>query len=458
MCGIFGVVGCEQAPQVTATGLHALQHRGQEGSGIVSTDGDIHYSVRKQGLVRDAFTEHAMQQLKGGSAIGHNRYSTTGQSIVANLQPLSVRSSIGWLALAHNGNLVNATELTEKLEKEGSIFQSTTDTEVIIHLMAKSGKELPDALVEALRQVKGAYSLLVLNQEVMIGVRDPNGFRPLVLGDFQGSPVFSSESTAFDLIGARYIREIMPGEMLMISLKDKSMKSIRPFEAAKPSRCIFEYVYFSRPDSVVYSSQVHDVRKALGKRLAKEQYVDADVVIPVPDSGVPAALGYAEESGIPFEVGIIRSHYVGRTFIQPNQKMRDMKVRMKLNPVQSAIKNNRIIVIDDSIVRGTTSKKIVRMLRDHGAVEVHLRISAPPTTDPCYYGIDTPHKAELIAANSSMDDIARYIGVDSIGYLSQEGLLEVGEKFSGKGFCTACFTGDYPVQQLGVTKIRKIHA
>lgn len=455
MCGIFGVVGCDQAPQVTAAGLHALQHRGQEGSGIVSTDGELHYSIRKQGLVRDAFHDHAMQSLLGNSAIGHNRYSTTGQSIVANLQPLSVKSSIGWLALAHNGNLVNAGELTASLEKAGSIFQSTTDTEVIIHLMARSGKTLPEALIDALKQVKGAYSLLVLNQEVMIGVRDPHGFRPLVLGDFQGCPVFSSETTAFDLIGARYIREVMPGEMLMISLKDKSMRSIRPFEQTKPARCIFEYVYFSRPDSVVYSSQVHDVRKALGKRLAKEQFIDADVVIPVPDSGVPAALGYAEESGIPFEVGIIRSHYVGRTFIQPNQKIRDLKVRMKLNPVQSTIRNKRVIVIDDSIVRGTTSKKIVRMLRDNGAVEVHLRISAPPTTDPCYYGIDTPHKDELIAASNSMDEIARYIGVDSIGYLSKEGLLEVGEKFAGEGFCTACFTGEYPVQQLGVTKIRK---
>lgn len=453
MCGVFGVVGYEQAPQVVATGLHALQHRGQEGSGIVSTDGSTHYAIRKQGLVGDIFTDNAMHQLKGHSAIGHNRYSTTGQSTVANLQPFSVRSSIGWVALAHNGNLVNASELTESLEKSGSIFQSTTDTEVIIHLIARSGKHLPDALVDALKQVRGAYSLLVLNQEVMIAVRDPNGFRPLVLGDFQGSPVISSETTAFDLIGARYIREVMPGEMLTISLKDKSMRSIRPFAQTKPARCIFEYVYFSRPDSLVYNSQVYEVRKALGRKLAQEQAIEADVVIPVPDSGVPAALGYAEASGIPFEVGIVRSHYAGRTFIHPNQKMRDLKVRMKLSPVQSCIRNKRVIVVDDSVVRGTTSKKIVKMLRDNGAVEVHLRISAPPTTDPCYFGIDTPHKDELIASSQSIEKICQYIGVDSVGYLSKEGLIEVGTKYAGEGYCTACFTGEYPVQ-IGMNKLK----
>ncbi len=454
MCGIAGVVNQEDAGHLAYIMLHGLQHRGQEGAGIVSTDGFTHFSHRRKGLVGDAFSPAHLTSLRGHSAIGHNRYSTTGQNTVANLQPFSVKSAIGWLSIAHNGNLTNAEELTRKLEQEGSIFQSTSDTETIIHLIAKSGKHLPEALVYALRQIRGAYSLLVLNQEVMIACRDPHGLRPLVLGDFQGSPVLSSETTAFDLIGAKYIREIMPGEMLTISLKDKTMRSSRPLEQCPRRRCIFEYVYFGKPDSHIYGANVHEVRKAFGRRLAEEQPADADVVVAVPDSGVPAAIGYAEKSGIPFDIGIIRSHYVGRTFLEPKQSMRNLGVKLKLNAVSSVVRQKRVVVIDDSLVRGTTSKKIIKMLRDAGAVEVHLRISAPPTTDPCFYGIDTPQKSELIASTLGVYEICHLIGADSLGYLSKEGLLGVGSRYAGEGFCEACFTGEYPVQ-IGLDKVRK---
>lgn len=443
MCGLFGIVGSEDAARIVYLGLHSLQHRGQEGSGITTAFEGGHNTIKKLGLVGDIFDEAALKKLKGHSAIGHNRYSTTGDNNVRNLQPFSVRSGIGWLAVAHNGNLTNADSIIKKLEASGSIFQSTTDTEVLIHLIAKSGKHLPEALQEALSQVEGAYSLLVLNQEVLIAVRDPNGLRPLVLGKYKGCPVLSSESTSFDLIGASYIREIMPGELLTISLKDMSMRSLKLGNKTERKRCVFEHIYFSRPDSYVFGASVHEVRKAFGRRLAQEQPVDADVVIPVPDSGIPSSLGYAEESGIPFDLGIIRSHYAMRSFIQPKQSLRDLEVKLKLNSVGSCVHNRRVIIVDDSLVRGTTSKKIIKMLRDSGAVEVHLRISAPPTTYPCYYGIATPDRSKLVAANYDIEELCNIIGADSIGYLSLEGMLEVAEKYSGSGFCDACFSGNY---------------
>jgi len=459
MCGIFGIVGHPEAANVTYLGLHALQHRGQEGAGIVSTDGTDHFTYRKKGLVGDVFTTSILESLKGGAAIGHNRYSTTGQNTESNLQPFSVKSGIGWLSVAHNGNLVNAHELTESLEKEGSIFQSTTDTEVIIHLIAKSKKQLPEALVDALNTVKGSYSLLVLNTKVMIAVRDPLGIRPLVLGDFNECPVFASETSSFDLIGAKYVREVDPGEMVVVDLKDGSMESLRPFSPCHRKRCVFEYIYFARPDSIIYGASVFEVRKALGRRLAQEQPSRADVVIPVPDSGNGAAIGYSQESKIPYDMGLIRSHYVGRTFIEPTQSLRNFGVKLKLNAVTSTVRNRSVVVVDDSLVRGTTSRKIIKMLRDAGAREVHLRISAPPTTDPCFYGIDTPTKRELIAATSTVDEICEYIGADTLGYLSPAGLNAVAVKYAGEGFCNACFTGQYPVQintdKLAYVKDRK---
>lgn len=447
MCGIFGIVGHPEAANIAYLGLHGLQHRGQEGAGIVSTDGGSHYSHRKKGLVGDVFSTEQLASLKGTAAIGHNRYSTTGPNTTANIQPLSVRSGIGYLSIAHNGNLVNADELTKELESDGSIFQSTTDTEVIIHLMAKSKKLLPDALIDALKRVQGSYSLLVLNTKLMIAVRDPLGIRPLVLGDFNDCPVFSSETSSFDLIGARYVREVDPGEMVIVNLQDHTVESIRPFSPCHRKRCVFEYIYFARPDSNVYGASVFEVRKALGKRLAQEQPCEnADVVIPVPDSGNGAAIGYSQESKIPYDMGLIRSHYIGRTFLEPTQSLRNFGVRLKLNAVTSTVKNKSVVVVDDSLVRGTTSRKIIKMLRDAGARQVHLRISAPPTTDSCFYGIDTPTKRELIAANSSIDEICDFIGADSVGYLSAAGLNAVATKFAGEGFCNACFTGQYPVE------------
>jgi amidophosphoribosyltransferase len=447
MCGIFGIVGHQEAANITYLGLHALQHRGQEGAGIVSTDGQVHYSHRKRGLVGDVFTPEQLVTLKGNAAIGHNRYSTTGNNRTANIQPFSVKSGIGWMSVAHNGNLTNADILTEELEKEGSIFQSTTDTEVIIHLMAKSKKDLPDALVDALMKVQGSYSLLVLNTKLLIAVRDPLGIRPLVLGEYQDCPVFASETSSFDLIGAKYVREVDPGEMIVVNLKDNSMESVRPFPPCHRKRCVFEFIYFARPDSTVFGASVFEVRKALGKKLAQEQPCpNADVVIPVPDSGNGAAIGYSQESKIPYDMGLIRSHYVGRTFIEPTQSLRNFGVRLKLNAVASSVKNKSVVVVDDSLVRGTTSRKIIKMLRDAGAREVHLRISAPPTTDPCFYGIDTPNKKELIAAYSTVEEICDFIEADSIGYLSPHGLNSVAVKFASEGFCNACFTGNYPVQ------------
>lgn len=447
MCAIFGITPHAEASNLTYLGLHALQHRGQEGAGIVSTEGVNPYVHRRKGLVADVFTNGSLHRLKGHTAIGHTRYSTTGANTMANLQPLLMKSALGWVAIAHNGNLVNATALTSALENEGSIFQSTNDTEVIIHLIARSReKNFPSALISALRQVEGAYSLLVLNQETLIAVRDPYGFRPLVMGNLNGSRIFASETCAFDLIGAQYEREVEPGEMIVVSLQEKGrMESIRPLERAEKKRCVFEYIYFARPDSLLFGDNVHEMRKALGRRLAKEHPTpDAEVVIPVPDSGVPAAIGYAEESSVKFDMGIIRSHYIGRTFIEPRQSIRDFGVKLKLNAVGPALKDKNIVVVDDSLVRGTTSKKIIKMLRDAGAKKVHLRISSPPTTHSCFYGIDTPTRTELLASSESLERIRQFIGADTLGYLSLEGLMDVAGKRAGEGFCHACFSGQYP--------------
>lgn len=447
MCAIFGIAGAEEASNLTYLGLHALQHRGQEGTGIVSTSGKEPFVHKERGHVGDIFTANVIEKLRGHSAIGHNRYSTTGGNTSENLQPVLMKSSLGWVSIAHNGNLVNAGELTKTLETEGSIFQSTSDTEVILHLMARSQeRDLVKALIHALKKVVGAYSLLVLNSEYLIAVRDPQGFRPLVMGKHQGKPVFASETTAFDLIGAIYEREIEPGEMLIVSFKDNfSIRSLRPFETSAPKRCIFEQVYFARPDSQVFGATVYHTRKNLGKQLAKEQPASgADLVIPVPDSGVYAAIGFSEFSKLPFEMGIIRSHYIGRTFIEPRQSIRDFGVKLKLNPVTEVIQGKSIVVVDDSLVRGTTSRKLIQHLRDAGAREVHLRISAPPTAHPCFYGVDTPTKKELLASTNSVENIRKFVGADSLGYLSLEGLIQVAAEKSNTGFCHACFSGEYP--------------
>lgn len=447
MCAIFGIAGHPEASHLTYLGLHALQHRGQEGTGIVSSDETGPRAVKKSGLVGEVFSSTELLKLKGSQAIGHNRYSTSGGSAVENLQPFLLRTSTGWIAIAHNGNLVNATSLTSRLEKMGSIFQSSSDTEVIIHLIARTGEpDLVKALTTALAQVEGAYSLLVMNEKQLIAVRDPHGFRPLVKGSFKGVPVFASETTAFDLMGATYEREVAPGEMIIVDLSDpKNTRSYFPFNQIKPKKCVFEQVYFARPDSIVFGSGVYETRKALGKRLALEQPAPgAEMVIPVPDSGVYAGIGFSETAQIPFEMGIIRSHYMGRTFIEPSQSIRDFGVKLKLNPVSGFLKGKNIVVVDDSLVRGTTSKKLIQHLRDAGAREVHLRISAPPTTHPCFYGIDTPTQQELLASRNSLEEIKNFIGADSLGYLSLEGLLEVCSEKSGSGFCHACFSGEYP--------------
>jgi amidophosphoribosyltransferase len=424
-------------------GLHALQHRGQESSGIVSSDRQHLYSHREMGLVVDIFDRDTLRKLPGDMAIGHNRYSTSGESEFKNAQPFVVETGFGSLAIAHNGNLVNAMEVRRELERDGAIFQSTMDTEVIVHLMARAeGGELPDRLVSALRRVEGAYSLLLLSSEMLIAARDPQGFRPLVLGHVDGAPVFASESCALDLIGAAFEREIEPGEVVVV--RDGKTESFHPFPEEANAHCVFELIYFSRPDSLIFGKNVHEVRKELGRRLAMEADVTADVVVPVPDSGVPAALGYAEAADLPFETGLIRNHYVGRTFIEPRQSIRHFGVKLKLNPVRSVITGRRVVVVDDSIVRGTTSRKIVQMLQEAGAREVHVRISSPQTTHPCYYGIDTPTRQELVAATHDLEEIRNYITADSLKYLSLEGLCST-VCTNQESFCYACFTGEYPV-------------
>ncbi|NOQ51935.1 MAG: amidophosphoribosyltransferase [Desulfuromonadaceae bacterium] len=447
-CGVFGIFGHPEAANLTYLGLYALQHRGQESCGIVAADG-LHLKAHLgMGLVSDVFKKtDIFEQLPGSSSIGHVRYSTAGGNDMKNCQPIMVDYSRGSIAVAHNGNLVNAEELRSKLEKSGSIFSTTADTETIIHLIARAQSDsLVERVCESLQQVKGAYSLVFLTETRLLAVRDPNGFRPLSLGKLDDAYVVASESCAFDLIEAEFIRELDPGEMIVVD-KD-GLKSFFPFKETRNTPCIFEYIYFARPDSRIFDRMVYSVRKEFGHQLAREYPVDADIVIAVPDSGVPAAMGYAEEAGLPLELGLIRNHYVGRTFIEPQQSIRHFGVKLKLNPVRDIIEGKRIIVVDDSIIRGTTSRKIVKMIRNAGAREVHIRISSPPASFPCFYGIDTPSRKELISASHTMEEINRYITSDSLGYLSIEGLHTAVRKFGdgGTGFCDACFSGKYPVK------------
>ena len=441
-CGIFGIYGHPEASNLTYLGLYALQHRGQESAGIVSSDRKFLYVHRDMGLVADVFPEEALKKLKGEMAIGHVRYSTAGISERRNAQPLIFRYSRGAIAVAHNGNLVNAGDLREELEAQGRIFQSDSDTEVIIHLMAISQKPtLVERIIEALNQVQGAYSLLFLSEEEIVAVRDPYGFRPLVLGQLKDAQVISSETCALDLIEAEYVREVEPGELILIN-KD-GLHSFNVFPKIRKF-CIFELIYFSRPDSEVFGREVYSVRKEMGRQLAREHPVDADMVIPVPDSGMPAAIGYAEESKIPFETGIIRNHYVGRTFIEPEQSIRHFGVKVKLSSLKKFIQGKRVIIIDDSIVRATSCKKIINMIRNSGAKEIHFRVASPPITHPCFFGIDTPTKEELIASKYQVQEIRDFITSDSLGYLSLEGLKSSAQD-NGCEFCDACFTGNYPI-------------
>ena len=446
MCGIFGIHGHDEAANIAYLGVHALQHRGQESAGVVAADDGRLRRHAAMGLVSDVFNRDVLARLPGNAAISHVRYSTAGSSELRNAQPFVFEYAGGQLAIEHNGNIVNASELRAELEASGSIFQTSSDTEVIVHLMAKARE--PDVLgklVAALRRVRGAYSLLCMTHDAkMIAVRDPNGFRPLVIGRLKDAFVLASETCAFDLVEAEFIREVEPGEIVVI---DKSgMTSHRLPEVAAPTFCVFEHVYFARPDSFLNGKSVYRMREKLGKKLAQEAPVAADVVIPVPDSGLPAAIGYANESKIPFEMGLIRSHYVGRTFIEPQDSIRHFGVRLKLSVVRSIVDGKRVVVVDDSLVRGTTSRKIVKMLRNAGAREVHLRISAPPTTHPCFYGIDTPTRSELVAASHTVEEIGRYVTCDTIAYLSHDGMMSaIGAESSGAGYCSACFTGKYAV-------------
>ena len=447
-CGVFGVFDAEDAARLTYLGLYALQHRGQESAGIatldfsVNTGGKIHFE-REMGYVAEVFDEARLARLPGRTAIGHVRYSTSGSSSLANAQPIVFATGRGPLALAHNGNLVNAREIRASLEASGAVFTTTSDSEVILHLIARSkAATLTAAVAEALLEVRGAYSILILGREGIFAARDPNGIRPLSLGVREGSPVVASETCAFDLIEAKFERDVEPGEIVRLS--SDGFASHR-FAFPKATPCIFEHVYFARPDSTVFGKNVAATREAFGARLAKEQPAEADVVIPVPDSGMYAALGYARQSGIPFALGLVRNHYVGRTFIEPRQSIRHFGVKVKLNPVRDVVAGKRVVMVDDSIVRGTTSRKIVRMLRDAGAKEVHVRISSPPTMNSCHYGIDTPTKGELIASSQSIEDIRGYLEADSLGYLSAEGMLEAFGR-PAHAACTACFTGVYPVE------------
>ncbi len=442
-CGVFGIYGHPEAAKLTYLGLHSLQHRGQESAGICTLENGRLYNHKRMGLVADIFTEDAFKELPGKQAIGHVRYSTTGSSQLRNAQPIAVEYAQGSLAIAHNGNLVNARRIRDELEARGSIFVSTVDSEVIVHLIARSSQgTLVEALISSLQKVRGAYSLLILSDDGLLGMRDPNGFRPLCLGKLDDSWVLASETCAFDIIDAKYVRDVEPGEIVLIN--ESGLVSIKPFEKTTKSMCIFEYIYFARPDSMIYNTSVQKVRKQLGRVLARESRVDADLVVPVPDSSNMAATGYAEESGIPYEMGLIRNHYVGRTFIEPNQAIRDFGARLKYNAVKESMEGKRIILIDDSIVRGTTMRKIVKMLRNVGAKEVHLRITSPPIISPCFYGMDFPSRKELIAATHSLEEIKTYLRVDSLSYLSVEGMMEA-VKGTPQGHCTACFTAKYPV-------------
>jgi amidophosphoribosyltransferase len=447
-CGVFGIWGHPEAAAHTALGLHALQHRGQEAAGIVSHNGDMFHAHRAVGLIGDSFSkESVIAGLPGRAAIGHTRYATTGASMLRNVQPLFADLASGGFALAHNGNLTNARELRRRLADEGSLFQSTTDTEVIVHLIARSRQpSLLDRLVDAMRRIEGAWSLVALSDKAVIGVRDPLGVRPLVMGRLGEAWILASETCALDIIGAEFVRDIEPGEVVVITAS--GIRSLRPFPREKRRFCLFEYVYFARPDSSVEGRGVYEVRKAIGAELAREAPTDADVIVPVPDSGVPAAIGFAQQSGTPFELGIIRNHYVGRTFIEPSDQIRHLGVRLKHNANQALLAGKRVVLVDDSIVRGTTSVKIVAMVRAAGAREVHMRIASPPTTHSCFYGVDTPERSQLMAAQHDVEAMARIIGVDSLAFLSIDGLYRaVGEarrNNSSPQHCDACFTGEYP--------------
>ncbi|MBN36736.1 MAG: amidophosphoribosyltransferase [Rhodospirillaceae bacterium] len=449
-CGVFGIFGTKDAAAHTALGLHALQHRGQESAGIVAYDSNQFHVHRSLGLVSDVFASEAvMDRLAGHAAIGHNRYATTGGTVLRNVQPIFVETDMGGLALAHNGNLTNAHQVKQDLVKHGAIFQSTADTEIIVHLVALSTMtDMPSRLVDALKQVVGAYSLVALTETQMIGVRDPLGVRPLVLGELDGDYVLTSETCALDIIGATFIRDIEPGEMVIVD--SDGLHSMHPFPKDQKRFCVFEYIYFSRPDSQVEGRNAYEVRKRMGAELARESGVPADVVVPVPDSGVPAALGYAEESSVPFALGIIRNHYVGRTFIQPSQHIRHLGVKLKHNANRGELAGKRVMLLDDSIVRGTTSTKIVAMVRDAGATEVHMRIASPPTTHSCFYGVDTPSREELLASRMDVADMAEFIGVDSLAFLTVDGLYRAAGQDDGRNgdqpqYCDACLTGDYPI-------------
>ena len=446
-CGVVGVYGHPDAANLAYLGLYALQHRGQESAGIAaSSNGKMHLEVG-MGLVADVFSDARLKKLPGNIAVGHNRYSTTGVSKVKNAQPCLIEYSGGTMAMGHNGNLVNASEIRKELGAAGAIFQSTNDSEVIVHLMAQSRRNsFVDRAVAALSQVKGAYSIVLMSENELVAARDPQGFRPLCLGKLDGAYIVASESCVMDLVEAEFIREIEPGELILIN--QFGVKSFHPFQKASTKQCVFEHIYFSRPDSYLFGHSVYSTRKLMGKALAREKPVEADVVVPVPDSGVISAMGYSEETKIPFQMGLIRNHYVGRTFIEPQSQIRNFGVKVKLNAVKPVIEGKRVIIIDDSIVRGTTSKKIVRMLREVGAREVHVRISSPPTTHSCFYGIDTPTKGELIASNMDIDQTCKYLGADSLHYISLEKMLEIfGEQKDD--FCAACFDGRYPVDVTG---------
>jgi amidophosphoribosyltransferase len=458
-CGVVAIYGHPEASKLAYLSLYALQHRGQESAGIAASNGEQLQLHKAMGLVSDIFTADALARLPGSLAIGHTRYSTAGDSALLNAQPIMVECNKGKIALAHNGNLTNAHEVHAQLEQQGSIFQTTSDTEVLVHLVARSREHtLVDAMADSLRRVEGAFSLVMLTPDRIFAARDPCGFRPLVMGRISGEAahrpdtiVFASETCAFDLIGATYEREVKPGELVIVG--PEGVHS-RFYSAQQPqSSCIFEHVYFSRPDSIVFGKAVQQTRDAMGRQLAIESPVDADIVVPVPDSGVTAALGFSYQAGIPIQFGLIRNHYVGRTFIEPEQRVRDFGVKLKLNPVRKVLEGKRVVLIDDSIVRGTTSRKIVRLVREAGAKEVHFRVSCPPTISPCYYGVDTPSKNQLIAANKTVEEIREYIGADSLAYLSLEGLRKAAGDGDEHLFCTACYTGKYPTNIVGVEDI-----
>jgi len=458
-CGVVAIYGHPEASKLAYLSLYALQHRGQESAGIAASNGEQLQLHKAMGLVSDIFTADVLAGIPGSLAIGHTRYSTTGDSALLNAQPIMVECNKGKIALAHNGNLTNAAEVRSHLDQAGSIFQTTSDTEVVVHLIARSREQtLDDAMADSLRRIEGAFSLVMLTPDRVFAARDPRGFRPLVMGRISGQAahradtiVFASETCAFDLIGATYEREVKPGELVIVG--PEGVHS-RFYSAQQPqSSCIFEHVYFSRPDSIVFGKAVQQTRDAMGRQLALESPVDADIVVPVPDSGVTAALGFSYQSGIPIQFGLIRNHYVGRTFIEPEQRVRDFGVKLKLNPVRNVLEGKRVVLIDDSIVRGTTSRKIVRMVRESGAKQVHMRVSCPPTISPCYYGVDTPSKNQLIAANKSVDEIREYIGADSLAYLSLEGLRKAAGEGDEPFYCTACYTGKYPTNIVGVEDI-----